>query len=180
MNGIILYTSKYGATEKYARWLGEETGFPVLSSERARPEDLEGREVILSGGGIHATGIRGLNFLKKNASLLAGKRLLVFCVGASPYDEKALEEIAGRNMTGPLSSVPLFYLRGAWDMAQMSLKDRMMCKMLLKVVSKKPPETLEPWMKALLSAGESQCDWTDRKYLEPILDALREMGFRKD
>ena len=30
MKGIILYTSKYGATKRYAQWLAEETGFDCL------------------------------------------------------------------------------------------------------------------------------------------------------
>lgn len=30
MNGIILYTSKYGSTKRYADWLAEETGFDGL------------------------------------------------------------------------------------------------------------------------------------------------------
>lgn len=40
MKGIILYKSKYGATEKYARWLSEETGFPAAEVARA---DRQGR-----------------------------------------------------------------------------------------------------------------------------------------
>jgi len=31
--GIILYTSKYGATKKYTNWLMEETGFDCMLEE---------------------------------------------------------------------------------------------------------------------------------------------------
>ena len=56
----------------------------------------------------------------------------------------------------------------------MSFKDRVLCGALKKAISKKDPDTYEPWMKALMSVGEGNYDWTDRKYLEPILDYLKE------
>ena len=39
MKGIILYTSKYGATKRYAEWLAEETGFDCLETKKAKLED---------------------------------------------------------------------------------------------------------------------------------------------
>ena len=41
-----------------------------------------------------------------------------------------------------------------------------------KAVAKKAPDTWEPWMAALMSTNGQNCDWTDRKYLKPLLDAL--------
>ena len=39
---------------------------------------------------------------------------------------------------------------------------------------KKDPKDYEVWERALMAAGDDKCDWTDRKYLEPILAALKE------
>ena len=49
-----------------------------------------------------------------------------------------------------------------------------MCRLLRKTVEKKDPDTLEPWEKALMEASGKACDWTDRRYLEPLLGFLRE------
>ena len=46
-------------------------------------------------------------------------------------------------------------------------------KMLQKVTAKKNLSECEIWEKALMEAGETPCDWTDRKYIEPILDMLK-------
>ena len=43
----------------------------------------------------------------------------------------------------------------------------------MKSVEKKDRETLEPWERALADAAGKSCDWTERKYLEPLLDFLR-------
>ena len=97
-----------------------------------------------------------------------------FRVGASPYDEKALAEIKAHNLKEDLKDIPVFYGRGAWDEASMTLSDRTMCRMLQKAVAKKDPSEYEPWMSALMCAAGETCDWTDRKYLEPLLLYLRQ------
>ena len=69
MDGVILYQSKYGATKKYADWLSEETGFECIETKRADIKEISKFETIVLGGGIYASGIAGLSFLKKNLSL---------------------------------------------------------------------------------------------------------------
>ena len=90
-------------------------------------------------------------------------------MGASPYDEKALKEVKELNLKEDLKEIPMFYGRGAWDEASMSFKDRTLCKILQKAIAKKDPSTYEPWMTALMCAAGQKCDWTDKKYLEPLL-----------
>lgn len=38
-----------------------------------------------------------------------------------------------------------------------------------KVVAKQNPDEYEPWQKALICSAGQKCDWTDKKYLEPLL-----------
>lgn len=173
MNGIILYQSKYGATKKYAQWLSEETGFPCIETKRAKIADVRQYDAIILGGGIYASGIAGLSFLKKHIDDLRGKQILVFCDGASPYEEKAYQEIVAHNMKDTLAGIPCFYCRGAWDMDAMSMVDRNLCKLLRKAVAKKDPSEYEVWEEALMAAGSEKCDWTDKKYIEPILAQLK-------
>ncbi|MEE3394895.1 MAG: flavodoxin domain-containing protein [Candidatus Onthomonas sp.] len=173
MNGVILYQSKYGATKKYASWLSEETGFPAVETKKAKIEEIQLYDVIILGGGIYASGIAGLSFLKKHIGVLKGKKIAVFCVGASPYEEKAVQAVYQHNMKDQLADIPCFYCRGAWDVDAMNLVDRNLCKMLRKAVAKKDPSEYEVWEQALMATGEESCDWTDPKYLEPILEMLK-------
>lgn len=172
MNGIILYKSKYGATKRYAKWLQEKTGFEMMDVSKANIKDMMDKDVIVYGGGIYASGIACLDFLKKNYEVIKEKKIIVFCDGASPFEEKAFEEIHAYNMKGELYNLPFFYCRGGWDMQAMSFMDRNLCKMLKKAVGKKDPSSYEVWEQALMSVGEEACDWTDPKYLEPILKEI--------
>ena len=173
MSGIILYQSKYGATKRYADWISEETGFDCVETKKAKIEAVKQYDTIILGGGIYASGIAGLSFLKKHIKELQGKRIVIFCDGASPYDENAFEQIVDHNMKDTLTGIPCFYCRGAWDMDNMNLVDRNLCKMLRKAVMKKNPTEYEIWERALVEAGDEKCDWTDKSYIAPILEAVR-------
>lgn len=173
MNGVILYKSKYGATKKYVDWLAEVTRFDCLQVQKADIKDLDKYDTVILAGGIYASGIAGLTFLKKHIDKLANKRIAVFCVGASPFDKQAFEQVYEHNFNGNLSNIPCFYGRGAWDEEKMTFTDRTMCKMLHKAVAKKDPETYEPWEKALMCAVGQCCDWTDKEYLNDLLDWIK-------
>lgn len=170
--GMIIYRSKYGAARKYAGWLQEMTGFACVEASKAAAEEAAQCETVVLCGGIYASGIAGLSFLRKNISKLKDGKLAVLCVGASPYDDGAFEEIRKHNLKNDLKDIPLFYARGAWNESAMTWKDRTLCRLLQKSVAKKDPDTYEPWMKALMCAVGQTCDWTDKKYLDPLMEYL--------
>ena len=95
--GIIIYRSKYGATKKYVQWLQKMTGFDCVETPKALINEIMHYDIVILCGGIYASGIAGLSFLKKNINKLANKKMAIFCVGASPYDERALQEIKAHN-----------------------------------------------------------------------------------
>ena len=49
---VVVYTSKYGATEKYARWIGEELDCPVYSLDNFSKAQLDSFDNIIYGGGV--------------------------------------------------------------------------------------------------------------------------------
>lgn len=171
--GIIVYQSKYGATKKYAEWLQDMTNYHCIEISEALVNEVVQYEIIVLCGGIYASGIAGLSFIKKNIDKLKNKKIAIFCVGASPYDESAFAEIKEHNLKDNLRDIPLFYGRGAWNESKMKFMDRTLCKMLQKSVAKKDPSTYEPWMKALMCASGQDCDWTDKKYLIPLIEYLK-------
>lgn len=168
-NQLVIYKSKYGATEKYAKMLAELYDFDMVKVSDFRTSMIQHYDVIVLAGAVYASGISGLKVLQKNYSDMKDKIVAIFCVGASPYDEKAILQIKNHNLKGQYSDLPLFYGRGAWDEDKMSFKDRTLCKMLKKVVAKKDPAAYEPWEEALISAFGKQHDWTDECYLKPLI-----------
>lgn len=172
--GLVLYKSKYGATKKYADMLQAELRCDLGETRRIREFALEAYDWIVFAGGIYASGIAGLDALRKVYPQIKRQKIAVFCVGAAPFDEKAFAEVKAHNLKGNLDGIPVFYGRGAWDEGKMTWRDRTLCKMLQKAVAKKALEDQEPWMTGLLSAAGQKADWTDRAYLLPLLAYLGE------
>ena len=172
-NVIVIYQSKYGATKKYAEWLAEELSCDLVETKKATIEQIEKYDVVILGGGIYATGIAGISFIKKHYERLKNKKIIVFAVGASPYDEKAMTALKERNFKTEFSHIPCFYCRGAWNEEIMSWKDRILCHLLKKAVAKKDPATYEPWETALMQAVGSNFDWTDKEYVKQIVEYVR-------
>lgn len=172
---IILYSSRYGAARQYAHMAAEKLGRgarDVKDVRSAASGDIMKADCIILCGGIYAGGLSGVSWMRKNSAALAGKRVVLFAVGASPWDEKAVEQLRERNLKGLPGNVVLFYGRGAWDEYAMSFKDRTLCRMLQKAVAKKDPASCEPWETALLEASGRSCSWIDKKYLEPVYEYL--------
>ena len=109
--GIIIYQSKYGSTKKYVQWLQEATGFDAIEVKKAKADIMNDYNTVVLCGAVYASGIAGISYLRKNKNALAGKRTAVFCVGASPYDEKALKEVKEHNLKDDLHDIPMFYGR---------------------------------------------------------------------
>ena len=103
--------------------------------------------MVILGGGIYASGIAGLSFLKKNIEKLKEKKLIVFCCGASPFDQEAYKAVVAHNMKGALEGIPCFYCRGAWNEDEMTFKDRTLCRMLQKAVEKRIRRNMNPGRK---------------------------------
>ena len=106
--GIVLYQSKYGATKKYAEWLAGKTGFDCVELKKAEAWQVAEYETVVLGGGIYASGIAGLSFLRKNWERLREKKLAVFAVGRPPTTRRPSRRSAGRTCGGSWRKSPAF------------------------------------------------------------------------
>lgn len=78
---VVVYESKYGYTKRYAEWLGEALSCPVFERKAFRPRNLSKYETVIYGGGIYAGVISGIQFLRRNETLLSEKRCFCLPVG---------------------------------------------------------------------------------------------------
>ena len=124
MNTVVLYTSHYGATERYARALAAALGAPcfALGEEDVQAVHRAGR--IVYGGGLYAGGVAGLCRAKKYFS---GKDVFLFTVGLAQTQQQAVRDEIERQVQrglGPRQSLApgrLFCLRGAFCFEKLGL-----------------------------------------------------------
>ncbi len=173
--GIVLYKSKYGASKWYADKIASNCGFESKDIKQTKISDIKDYDVIVFCGSVYASGISYRKFLNKNYDKIKDKTIILFFIGASPYDEKTFQKVIHDNFRSEILSLPIFYGRGKWDLDKMSFIHRTLCKMLMKMVAKKDSDTIEPWEQALMETQGKSCDWTDEKYIQPIIEYVSKL-----
>lgn len=191
---IVIYKSKYGTTERYARWIAEELGCPLASIDDVKKCELQEYDTIIFGGGVQAGGIRELDkFLKWNktdlkildmyaSGCISGedveksgvreKRILIFAVGINIDNEAAREQLLEINFPKKyMKGLPCFYLPGAYDPAKLQGADKTIMKMAIKMLKGKRELDVTEDDRILLAKMENGCDLVDRSRIQPIIEA---------
>ena len=180
---IILFESKYGSTEKYAKWIAEELYCPLMEVKSCKPADMKGFNTIIYGGGLYAGGVSGIKLLTKNCELLAEKNVIIFTCGlADPDDPENVSHIrkALSNVlpVGLRERVHLFHFRGGIDYSRLSIVHRAMMSMLRKALLKKDEKDLRQEDRYLLDTYGKRVDFTDRRAILPLVELVRELNDR--
>lgn len=170
---IVVYHSTYGSTKKYAQWIAKSLGADISASGEVKPKTLATYDTIIYGGSLHAGSISGFSLIKKNLNTLSGKKLVVFLVGCSSVDEKAIQTVVDHNFTGELkNAIHHFYFRGAFDFKKLNFIDRIMMNMMRNVL-KKSKKPLTEDQKELLACYEKPIDWTDESLIIPLIEYVK-------
>jgi len=171
MKAIVIYHSQTGFTKRYAQWIAEETGADCIELSAAKKKSMDTYEAIIFGGWACAGGISKLSWFKGNMDKWKDKKLIVFCVGASPMDSPEIEPALKQNFKeSELEKVNIFYCPGGLCYEKMSAPSKFMMKAFVKTLGAKKHKTeAEKEMVKMISASY---DISDKKYIEPILKCL--------
>lgn len=171
MKTIVIYHSQTGFTKQYAQWIAEAAGAECVELSAAKRKDLEPFEAIVFGSWACAGSISKLHWFKNNIDRWKDKKLIAFCVGASPIDAPETQQALKQNFKEPkLAKVHVFYCPGGFRYEKMSASSRLMMKLFIKALKAKKDQTeAEQEMIRMISASY---DLSDKKYIKPILDCL--------
>lgn len=172
MKTIVIYNSKTGFTKRYAHWIADATGADCLELSEVKKKNLTAYEAIIFGGWACAGGISKLSWFKGNIDTWADKKLIVFCVGASPMDSPDIESSLKHNFTeSQWEKLHVFYCPGGLNYEKMSTPSKLMMKMFIKALKAKKDKTQAD--EEMIKIISSSYDISDKKYIEPILECLK-------
>ncbi len=170
MNTAVIYFSQTGFTARYARWISQAAGADCLDLAAAKKARLDAYDAIIFGSWVRAGTVCKLNWLRRNLDTVwAGKKVILFCVGGSPIDNPETREFLG-NLRAELKGVEVFYCPGGFRYENMSILSKLMMKAFWKAFSVKKDKT--PADEEMLRMISSSCDFSDRKYIQPVLESL--------
>jgi Flavodoxins len=164
----VVYRSKSGYTEKYAKWIAKAVGGDLLRGEETKADDLLAYDIIVYGGGLYAVGIHGIRLITDHYEKLKDKKLIVFGLGASPVRQSVVEEVRNKNLTEEQQKTIDFYLlRGGFDKRKLTSFDKVLMQLMkINLKTKKNPTADE---RGMLNAFQHPVDFTNEKNIEPIV-----------
>lgn len=171
MKAVVIYNSKTGFTEAYARWLAEALQCEAVPFNKRGALRLTDYDAVLYGGGLCAGMIRGAGWFKKAIGPLQHTKKVVFAVGLTPADAPEAAGYLRQNFDpAAYPDVRTFYLPGGLCYEKTGFFARNLLGMLRGSLQKKPDKT--PAEEAMLSALSASCDLTSPTYIRPILSYI--------
>ena len=174
MNAVVIYGSCYGSTQAYAEYIAQELSCPAVSAKEVTRADVEGRELIVFGGGAYAGSIAGAKKAAKLEKYFGQAKLLCFTCGlADPAKAKTQDEArALLNKAFPLhAGMPVFCLRGDMDYARLSAGHRAMMAMLIAFLKRKKERSEED--EQLLATYGQKIEFLDLSTAQPLIEAAK-------
>jgi len=170
-NCVIIYQSRTGFTEKYARWIGEELGsesFPLCNVNLVH---LDEYDLIIFGGGVRAGKIDGIKFVDKTRRQYPEKKMVIFATGAAPQaDAAAIERVRGLNVPKN-SGIPFFYLQSGFNFKMMHGMDKIIMSIAKAMLSRVKDQNGTAG--ETLAAMKNSYDHSSREFIEPLTSYVK-------
>lgn len=185
----VIYYSKYGTTENYARLIAKALGADLFEAKKTKFRDIKDYDTVVFGGGIYSGGIRGIELITKNwYKGLCDKKVVCFAVGITIDKEENREQCMDINFRkrfvtdaeedhgrDDLSASELikekrlpikcFFLPGAFDPGKVKGLDKFIIGITKKMIDDSPEG------QQLLDYFNKSCDLVDYDSIKPVVEA---------
>lgn len=160
MNRIVVYTSKTGFTEKYAKWIAKALKCEAKSLTDVKLEELKNYDQVIYGGWIMAGRIRGYSRIHK----LNIKNLVVFACGMTKPSEDLRKKIA---LDNGVDIESFFYFEGGYNPQKLGFISKFLLGFIKRSLEKKEDKTEDDYR--ILDTFKG-ADRTRPEYIDPLLE----------
>lgn len=166
-NVLVLYNSKTGFSERYARWISEELQCDLINFNSFDKSQLANYELVVYGAGLFAGHINGIAKIKRWIEDFPKKTWVVFGTGATPSKEGYQELIFKTNFpqAGGVRPSHFFYLLAGINYEKMSLFHRILMKLFAGMSAKKQGIS-KP-------SKQTSVDLSNKLYIEDLVRYVR-------
>ena len=175
MNNIIIYGSKYGTTEQYAKELSKRLNIEAIEYENVN--NINDYDTIIYLGGLYAGGVLGMSKTLKKLNDISNKRIFIITVGlADPNDELNINHIKNgmkKQLSNELyDNAHIYHLRGGINYSKLNAKHKIMMKLVYNKAKKLPEEEKTPEVKAMIETYNKEVYFMDYSTLDSIINDI--------
>ncbi len=134
MKTMIVYESKRGYTENYAKMISDQLGADIYKFEDVSLETISRYETIIFGGGIYSDQINGIDRFIDLIRNESDKKVVIFGVGMSPIFNEYIDKLYKVNIEDKLQQeIKFFFFRGGVHLDRLSSIERKVLVAFLKI-----------------------------------------------
>lgn len=172
---VLYYKSKCGATKKYAEYISSILNCEMKDAISATDEEIDEYDTIIYGGGVYAGAIIGSNFLNNHQHVLKNKKVIVFAVGITEYDEfTSSEPLFRKNIPQSLfNEIYTFNFFGSLDYKKLKFMEKFLFKSMLNNIKNKASYLKTPTDNIIIKYWKKGIDLVDFESCDELLDCAK-------
>lgn len=172
MSSLIIYKTVYGFSKKYALWLSKTLNAKMIDVEKIEDEeraDIEVYENIIFVSGVYGLQISIMPFIYDNYNLIKDKKIYILAVGLHDVASEYIEILKSKN---DMRGTKLYYAKGGWANEDLTLQDKAQVRFLASIRGAMDPN-YKYFRKILKENLGKDTDYTDKKYIEPLISDIK-------
>ncbi len=182
MATVVIYKTRYGATQQYAEWIGKALGADVFNIRKFNKDQFANYDTVILGGGIYAGNVNGISLISKNFEQLKDKNLIIFTVGmkdpSKDYNKKTIQQSLLKVLTpAMLDKIKVFSLRGALDTDKINVLHYSMLKILVQMVDNDEETMDADEIKTFHAAFEKPQNFVEMDQIKPLVNYVKTMPY---
>ena len=172
MRTVILYYSKTGNTEKYARAIGDAVKCDVLPLNKFKKKMIGDYDTIVFGSRVIGSKIQKVDDFLAMYDLMKEKNVIIFAVGMSIPSKEGRAALISANILD-LYHIRFYQLRGSFDYAKLNPLEKLLMSNSLRMISNDPNSTAD--QKMLLSIKDNPIECYDDAGVDRIISVIRKI-----
>ncbi len=167
MNGAVFFSSRYGSTAQYARWIGDATALPVFDVTDSNADPTRYEYLVLGSAVIYYK-LTIRKWVKQNLKRIDTKPIIMFTVSGAPAGQKLDGWIAGSLPEHLIARMNHVALRGRQNPKDLNWFDRMM--LIVGGLFNSDPAASREELKGF--------DYMDKSSIKPIVKLVQQFQSR--
>jgi menaquinone-dependent protoporphyrinogen IX oxidase len=127
MKTIVLYESKYGSTEQYAKDIAKAVNAECMPLKKFRFKNIEDYDTIVFGGWVRGGVIRGIDQFLSHYDEMENKNVIVFAVGMAMSNPDTRALLISSNLLD-MYHIRFYQMQGKFDYSKLNPIEKMMIK----------------------------------------------------
>ena len=173
MRTLIIYYSKTGNAEKYAKDIAKAINADVVPFKKYKVKMAKDYDTIIFGSRVIGTRIQKIDEFLRDYEQIEDKNVIIYSVGMSIVTKDTRLNLISANLLD-MYHIRFYQLRGSFDYQKLSALEKFMFSNSLRMIAHDPNASADQRM--LLEIKERPIEYYDQAGVERIITVLNKIS----